>query len=189
MKMHVIGCLLLIFISCKNTGRGKLQAQDTQSVPEARDTPPPKPGNAQPAAEPDTTTPQAITLAKRPPGPPVDTVLDIDIDDVSLEGSGVKATYKRDTLRSAVWEVFGETFQSKITYTFTWNGKVQVKEKYSKYKVSMGDVKSDKDMNVHNTIYQIDTSGLLLTKGVPDTEGAWEAFQAFKKNVPMILKP
>ena len=162
------------------------------SVPGARDTPSaPKFQETPVEQEQDTTPPKAITLAKRPVGPPVDTVLDIDIDDVSLEGSGVKATYARDTLRSAEWEIFGETFQSLVSYTFSWDGKVKVKDRHSRYKVRLEDAKSKKDMIVDSTIYQIDTNGVLLSKGKSDVDAevTRSLFTTFKRNVPMILKP
>lgn len=201
MRIYTLGCLFLIFLSCNNAGGGKSQrrdalpaplARDTPFVLDARDTPAPMRAKATlPASEKDTTPPQAITLAKRPPGLPVDTVLDIDIDDVSLEGSEVTANYVRDTLRIAKWEIFGETFQSQVTYTFSWDGKVRVKDRFSKYKVRMGDVKSDNDMITDSTTYQLDTNGVLLSGGKPnfDLSRTMSLFTSFKENVPMILRP
>ncbi|HVU58164.1 MAG TPA: hypothetical protein VHD83_24055 [Puia sp.] len=198
MGIYRLGFIVVLFVSCRNAGGGRSQSgdtvnmgkpRDTIAVPGGRDTPAIQRSLAGP--EEDTTPPQAITLAKRPPGPPVDTVLDIDIDDVSLEGSDVKASYIRDTLRSAEWEIMGETFQTLLVFTFSGDGKVKVKERTSRYKVSMGDVKSKKDMKTDSVTYQIDTNGVPMSdrkRGLP-TGTLINMFSGFKKNVPMILKP
>ena len=78
-----------------------------------------------------------------------------------------------------------------MTFIFPWNGKIQVKEKESRYNGRMEDVKSGKDMNTDSTTYVLDTNGNLLSKKPPDfdTEGTKYMVTVFKKNVPMILKP
>lgn len=199
--MYRLGFIVVLVISCRNAGDGRSQVRDsapdaklrdTQPVLEARDTPPAPKRQLAPATSPeDTMPPQAIRLAKRPAGPPVDTVLRIEIDDASLEGSGVKATYTRDTLRSAIWNIYGESFKAQVTYTFSPDGKVHVKEKESRYTARLEDVRSKKDMKTDSTFYFIDTNGVLLSKVGRnfDTTGTREQFVIFKKNVPMILKP
>ena len=191
---------MILFVSCRNAGGGRSQSRDTpppvagtrdSPVLGARDTPAAALRYPPTAEEEDTMPPQAITLAKRRPGPPLDTVMEIDLDGFSLEGTDVKAHYVRDTLRRAELEIFGETFNLVDSFSFSWDGKIRVKEKSSRYKVPMAAVKSDKDVVISRLVYLIDTNGVVVSGEKPGmgVGRIIESYTAFKKNVPMILKP
>jgi len=163
-----MGLLLLLFFSCKNTRSGN---------PEVRDT--------LPALRRDSSVQQSMIDEKSVTRRQKDTVLYISIEDISEEGSEVKASYVKDTLRNATWEIYGESGKAVIVYTFSGDGRIHVFDKHAIYKVSLGNVKSDKDMRWDSVTYELDTNGVLLSK-LKDTDIV-KVFPYFKQNVPMIL--
>lgn len=115
-----------------------------------------------------------------------DTTLIFSIEGLSSEGSEVKARYINDTITIAIWSILGESGQSIIQYHFLKDGKIDVIEKNYKYKTSLAEVNSKKDMELKSTLrYLLGTNGSLLTK-IKD-QSFVNVFTDFKKNVPLIL--
>lgn len=115
-----------------------------------------------------------------------DTMLTFSIEGLSSEGSEVKAQYINDTIKVAIWNIYGETGQSIIQYHFLKDGKIDVVEKNYKYKTSLTKVNSKNDIELKSTLrYLLSTEGSPLTK-IKDKSFV-NVFTDFKKNVPLIL--
>lgn len=115
-----------------------------------------------------------------------DTTLTFSIDGLSSEGSEVKAHYIYDTIRNALWNIYGETGQSVIQYEFLKNGTVKTYEKNYTYKTDLTGVKSEKGMILKSSLhYILDTTGVLLSK-INDKDFV-NVFTDFKEHVPMTL--
>jgi 5-hydroxyisourate hydrolase-like protein (transthyretin family) len=110
-----------------------------------------------------------------------------DFNDFSNEGGEGYAYYDIHTkrIKKANITLFGEREQTKIQFTFS-DDLINVKETTYRYKVSIAEVKSDKDMvKGKQTIYSIDFNGSPI--GNVDKERL-DIFQEFKKIVPFELK-
>ncbi|PUZ22570.1 hypothetical protein GA0116948_109172 [Chitinophaga costaii] len=115
-----------------------------------------------------------------------DTTIVFSIDGLSSEGSEVKAHYIDGRISDAKWDIFGETGQSIILYSFLKNGTVKAFEKNYTYKTDLTEVKSEKDMHLKNSLqYVLDTSGKLLSK--INNKDFVDVFTDFKKTVPFRL--
>lgn len=114
-----------------------------------------------------------------------DTVINYSIDGLSAEGSGVKAHYINDTIADATWEIFGETGQLNIKYTFQPNGEISAEEKHFGYKTGLQEVQSQQDIVLSDSInYKMDSTGKVLS-AVPET--FTNVYSDFKSNVPLVL--
>jgi hypothetical protein len=167
--MRVLGFLIL-FLSCNNIEHKKSTISEKQEKSKA-----------------DSLNLQKITQSHRPTRGHKDTVLHLSIEDISTDGNEVTATYVNDTLRNAIWEIYGESGQRLIKYTLTRDGKIDVVDIRSSYKVPPPKVKSKKDVIWSKSLYQLDTSGALMTKKI-DTN-LLLVFPYFKQNVPLVLNP
>jgi hypothetical protein len=115
-----------------------------------------------------------------------DTTIVFSIDGLSSEGSEVKAHYINGRINDAKWDIFGETGQSIILYSFLKNGTVKASEKNYTYKTDLTEVKSEKDMNLKSSLqYVLDTNGILLSK--ISNKDFVNVFTDFKKTVPLHL--
>lgn len=167
--MRVLGFLIL-FLSCNNIEHKKSAISEKQEKSKA-----------------DSTNLQKITPSHGPARGHKDTVLRLSIEDISTDGNELTATYVKDTLRNAIWEIYGESGQRLINYTFTRDGKIDVVDIHSSFKVPPQKVKSKKDVIWSKSLYQLDTNGVLLTKKI-DTN-LLLVFPYFKQNVPLVLNP
>ncbi len=115
-----------------------------------------------------------------------DTVITYSIDGLSAEGSGVKAHYINDTIADATWEIFGETGQLNIKYTFQPNGEISAEEKHFGYKTGLQEVQSQQDIVLSDSLtYKMDSTGRVLSS-VP--ANFTNVYSDFKSNVPLVLK-
>lgn len=116
-----------------------------------------------------------------------DTILTFSIEGLSAEGSEVQAHYVNDSLRNAIWYIYGETGQSKIKYIFFAKGIIKAEEHSYIYKRQLSDVHHEDDMTLIKSFhYILDTSGALLRK-ISEKDYV-NVFSDFKRNVPFVLK-
>jgi len=157
--------LVLAFSSCRNSKR--------DNVPSA----PYK----------DTAIPKLTENIQAKKNKAIDTTITYSIPGLSSEGSEAKVLYVNDSIKEAIWNIYGETGKSLIKYQFLSGGKVNADEKNYTYKRDLTSVKSDSDMLLKNNLrYLLDTSGAIITK-VKDKDFV-NVFPDFKKNIPFVLK-
>lgn len=114
-----------------------------------------------------------------------DTTIIYDIEGISAEGVEAIARYSNNRITDCTVNIYGETGQANINYTFI-NGKIIVKEKKYTYQKQLKETPTQKDMNLTNdVIYEIDYKGNITGKEV---KNRIDIFKEIKDNVPFELK-
>lgn len=114
-----------------------------------------------------------------------DTTITYDIEGISAEGAEAIVTYSNNEIKDCIINIYGETGQAKISYTFT-SGKIIVKEKKYTYQKQLQAITTQKDMNLTNDVtYEIDYNGNIIGDGV---KNRIDIFKEIKDNVPFELK-
>lgn len=115
-----------------------------------------------------------------------DTTLIFSINGLSTEGSEVKAHFINDTLKYAVWNIYGEAGQVIIHYDFLNGDTIKVEEKEFDYDRNIGSVKSEKDMKLKTKLeYKLNKAGLIISE--LKEKDFINVFQEFKRTVPFVL--
>lgn len=114
-----------------------------------------------------------------------DTTIKYDIEGISSEGSEAQVEYSNGLIKRSTINVYGETGQARIVYTFLPT-QINVDEKEFRYKTSLENVDSGKDMVLKREIqYLMDFNG--NPSDMMDKERL-DIFQEFKRTVPFELK-